>query len=457
MKKLIFIWLLSVLFLSATNAQQGTERSGYEGDNFSLQGAVDLFKASNSVEDFERKLNTEDRWVNNLDLNYDGQIDYIRVDHRKQGDYHAIILQVPINRYDIQDVAVIEIEQTGRRDAMLQIVGDVDLYGEEVIVEPIEGNGYSSSRGGSNPEYNYDNQFAPDYVNVYYWPAVQDIVAPDYVVYTSPYRWSYYPRWWNPWNQFAWHLFHPRVVIYHSHYHVVRYHRLVHVHHFYRPYRSYSYRVLNNCNRVRVRHGHPAKHRTYASQNHGRVRQGGKVRQLTKTPHRAARNNIATKRSQSDKRNKTSNRRSLKSDSDRNITANTRTNRANSGRSISDDSGIRKGNSDRNISSRVNSRNGNSDRNVSSKGSSNKGNSNRNISSRGSSNKGSSDRNVSSKGSSKKGSSTRSSSSGNNSRKSSSTKSSSGKNKSSSAGGKDASSSRKSSKSKSSRKSKYKN
>ena len=103
------------------------------------------------------------------------------------------------------------------------------------------------------------------YFSAIYGYEILNMLAPDYVVYTSPYRWSYYPRWWNPWNQFAWHLFHPRVVIYHSHYHVVHYHRLVHVHHFYRPYRSYSHHVLNHCNQVRVRHGHHAIHRAYAS------------------------------------------------------------------------------------------------------------------------------------------------------------------------------------------------
>jgi hypothetical protein len=62
-------------------------------------------------------------------LNYDGRIDYIRVEHRRQGNYHAIILQALVDRYEVQDVAVIEIEIIGRREAILQIVGDEDLYG----------------------------------------------------------------------------------------------------------------------------------------------------------------------------------------------------------------------------------------------------------------------------------------------------------------------------------------
>ena len=49
------------------------------GDNFSLEGALELFKQAESPEHFEELLNKEDHQVNNLDLNEDGDIDYIRV------------------------------------------------------------------------------------------------------------------------------------------------------------------------------------------------------------------------------------------------------------------------------------------------------------------------------------------------------------------------------------------
>ena len=246
MKKLIFSCLLFVLFLSTAYAQYGTERTGYEGDYFSLEGALDLFKESSTLRNFERKLNTEENWVNNLDLNYDGRIDYIRVEHKRQGNYHAIILQALLGNYDAQDVAVIEIEILGRGEAILQIVGDEDLYGEEVIVEPVEG--YTDSRKGYHSDYG-------DYANVYYWDLVQYIMGKKYRVYVSPYRWQYYPTWWRPWVQCTWSVFRPRIVVYHRYYHVVHRHRVVHVHNFYRTYRSYSYDVVQRTNKVRVKHG----------------------------------------------------------------------------------------------------------------------------------------------------------------------------------------------------------
>ena len=251
MKKLIFCCLLSVVMLSTADAQYGTARTGYEGDFFSLEGALDLFKQSHTLRDFERKLNTEENWVNNLDLDYDGRIDYIRVEHRRQGNFHAIVLQALVGRYDVQDVAVIEIEVTGRGETVLQIVGDEGLYGDEVIVEPVEG--YSDSRSGYRSDYG-------GYVNVYYWEPVQYILGRQYVVYASPYRWQYYPAWWSPWIQCSWSVFRPRIVIYHRHYHVVHIHRVVRVHNFYRPYRSYSHVVVQRTNKVRASHGKPPVH-----------------------------------------------------------------------------------------------------------------------------------------------------------------------------------------------------
>ncbi|MFK8010289.1 MAG: hypothetical protein AB8H03_28300 [Saprospiraceae bacterium] len=263
MKKLIFSWLLSIIFLSATTAQRVEERTGYDGDFFSLEGAIELFKSSNTISDFERRLNEEDTYVNNLDLDRDGQIDFIRVEHIRQGNFHAIVLQVPLNRYDVQDIAVIEIEKTGRRSAMLQIIGDEDMYGEEVIVEPYERSGYSRGRGGPTADYD----FTRGYVNVYWWSPVQHIFGRHYRVYRSPYYWSYYPSYWRPWRPCGWNIFRPRIVIYHHHFHRVRFHRLRHVHNFYRPYRHYSHHVVHRSNQIRVKHGRPAIKRDRI--NHG--------------------------------------------------------------------------------------------------------------------------------------------------------------------------------------------
>lgn len=256
---MLFIWLLSGMFISAATSQYDDAfPSGYEGDNFSLEGALDLFKNSHSLDQFERKLNTESNWVNNLDLNYDGRADYIRVEHRSQGDFHAVVLQALVGSRDIQDVAVIEIEKVSRRDAVLQIIGDEDLFGEEVIVEAFDRNTLVNGNGN----YNSNSRYGGNYVNVYNWAPVQFIFSRRYVRYVSPYNYNYYPNWWSPWNRCGYDIFRPRVRQYSSFYRPVRIHRVRNVHQFYKPHRAYSNRVLSHTNNVRVKNGRKAVSRS---------------------------------------------------------------------------------------------------------------------------------------------------------------------------------------------------
>ena len=265
MKRLIVTTLLSAMVLVAAQAQYAyDDRTGYDGDFFSLEGAIEVFKASRSLSDFERRINSQDSYINNLDLDGDGRIDYIRVEHRRQGDYHVVILQDPVSRYDVQDVAVIEIERTGARSALLQIIGDEDLYGPEVIVEPFEG-----SRSVGNGEYISDN-----YVNVYYWPIVQQIFGRNYVVYASPYRWQYYPTWWVSWRPFTWNIYINRIRPYRRYCRVVHYYRAPRVHYFYTPYHRYSHDVHVRNQRVREYQGrnHPGYNKPSGRDNPGRLR-----------------------------------------------------------------------------------------------------------------------------------------------------------------------------------------
>lgn len=57
-------------------------------------------------------INSEDNHVNNLDLNADGDIDYIKVIDKSDGDVHAFVLQVIVSETENQDIAVIEMEKT---------------------------------------------------------------------------------------------------------------------------------------------------------------------------------------------------------------------------------------------------------------------------------------------------------------------------------------------------------
>jgi len=265
----IFILALGVLLAGPLRAQTTNpqDSTGLPGDNFSLSGALEMFKNANSLEDFEKAINTQNNGVNNLDLNGDGDIDYIRVIDTKDNDTHAVILQAAVSETESQDVAVIEIDKNSNDNAELQIVGDEDIYGEPVIIEP-------------TPEQNQlqapaNNSGSSVAVNVWAWPSVRYVYSPSYTVWVSPWGWRTHPAWWHPWRPVRWHAFYPYRAPYYNRYVVVRRPRIIHAHRIYAPVRTTSvivrtrhqpvittYRTTrnvtphhhsNNSNRVRTR------------------------------------------------------------------------------------------------------------------------------------------------------------------------------------------------------------
>jgi hypothetical protein len=250
MQNLKQLFLLVVCFVATTvSVKAQTDSTGMPGDNFSLQGALEMFKQSSSVEEFEKLINTESKNVNNLDLNGDGDIDYVKVIDKADKDVHAFILQVAVSETENQDIAVIELEKTGDTTAMLQIIGDEEIYGEQVIVEASdEGDEVESGdeAKGSGPSFNYNyTEASRIVVNVFFWPSVRFVYRPAYVPWVSPWRFRHYPGWWRPWRPVRWHVFHPRRLVYHRHYAVVRTHRVVVAHRVYTPHRTGSVIVRN--------------------------------------------------------------------------------------------------------------------------------------------------------------------------------------------------------------------
>lgn len=252
--------LLIAGFLAGISAQaqvSGVDSTGLPGDQFSLQGALDLFKKSDSPESFEKALNEEGNHVNNLDLDGDGKTDYIRViDHAGDGT-HSLVLQVPVSSGEDQDIAVIEVEKTGNEEAVIQIVGDEEIYGEQVIVEPESAGGqavsfmYTSVNAGpAAPEMATD---AGVVVNVWLWPGVRFMFGAGYRPWVSPWRWGSYPGWWRPWHPVRWAVYHPWHMGFCRGYAVVRTHRVIHAHRIYVPFRTTS--VI-----VHTRHAGPVGH-----------------------------------------------------------------------------------------------------------------------------------------------------------------------------------------------------
>ena len=258
LKHVLIIAGFLFIALPALRAQDGAagDSTGLPGDNFSLQGALEMFKKASSVEEFEKLLNTENNNVNNLDLNGDGDIDYVRVIDKSEGDVHAFVLQVPVSETENQDIAVIELEKTGGESAVLQIIGDEEIYGEKTIVEPGDGDdgtfisNETMQTGGPNGNFN-EEQSSGIVVNVWIWPCVRFVYAPVYRPWVSPWRWRVYPTYWHPWHPLAWHVFHPLRLRYHHGYAVCHTHRVLRAHAVYGRTRVISVSV-HNRNNVRI-------------------------------------------------------------------------------------------------------------------------------------------------------------------------------------------------------------
>ncbi|RAW02947.1 hypothetical protein [Pseudochryseolinea flava] len=271
MKKSAFIvYALLIAAASTAHGQNKNDSTGLPGDNFSLNGALELFKQSESPEEFEKKLNAEDSKVNNLDLNGDGEIDYIKVIDKADGDAHAFVLQAAVSENESQDIAVIEVEKESDEKATLQIIGDEDLYGEETIVEPTEKVKTNAGTTSSNVT-----------VNVYTWPSVRYVYRPGYRVWVSPWGWHARPVWWRPWRPVHYHVFHPYHAHYRHRYAVVHTHRTVVAHRVYRPTRTTS--VI-----VRTRHQEPV--------NRYRTQRVDRTTVIRHNDNRAVRKSTTTRR-----------------------------------------------------------------------------------------------------------------------------------------------------------------
>ncbi|MBL7923408.1 MAG: hypothetical protein JNL88_04330, partial [Bacteroidia bacterium] len=268
-KEYVLLCLLYLAFPSGMLMAQESEKDklGLPGDNLNLAAVLDVFRHSPTLEDFESALNSDTSRINNLDLNNNGKIDYIKVMDNREGDLHAIVLQVDMNENESQDLAVIYVEKKGEK-VTLQVVGDEELYGKDYIIEPSSD---QKSEGTPNPAYEgdqkgtvinnyyYDTEYnhynrRPDYCPPpSSWLIIQFMYGPAYVHWHSPWHWDLYPVWWTPWSPWYWDQYYHHW--YYQHSWQGWWYWRSHHHHF-----NYYYGSYNHVRR------HSDLYRTYRSQ-----------------------------------------------------------------------------------------------------------------------------------------------------------------------------------------------
>ncbi|MBS7254556.1 hypothetical protein [Flavobacterium branchiicola] len=198
MKKILFLFLVVGISLTSpsvfSQAEEDTEPPlGLPGDNLDLYAVLALFQKSKTIEDFEKKLNLKETGINNLDLNLDKKVDFIKVVTNKKDNSYTFVLQVAVSKSENQDVAVILVDKDKNGKVSLQIVGDEDLYGKNYVIEPKK----DVAAVTANPAYKGDNPVTVSSpattVIIEQAPIVQYVYSPAYVPYYPPYYYGYYP------------------------------------------------------------------------------------------------------------------------------------------------------------------------------------------------------------------------------------------------------------------------
>ena len=144
-----------------------------------LNAVAAAFAEARNVAEFEQLLNSSRYMINNLDLNRDGWIDYLRVIETHRGTYHTFLIQACLAPSVFQDVATLVAEH--RPSALyVEVIGDRWLYGPNYIVRPVfikrpplwDVFGRPSYAAWSSPYYynywpNYYQKPKPIYLNHY--------------------------------------------------------------------------------------------------------------------------------------------------------------------------------------------------------------------------------------------------------------------------------------------------
>jgi len=222
--KIGFLMIAFIVAMTNLNAQDKTEADsellGLPGDNLDLYATLDLFQKSKTIEEFEASLNDEKIGINNLDLNADGEVDFIKVVTKKDGDDFAFVLQDDINKEEIQDVAVIYVTKDKDGNVSIQMKGDENLYGKDYVIEPkSETSAVTANPGYSGSDTVVVKSEPATVVVVESEPIVHYIYSPTFSPYYSPYHYGYYPPYYHPRPVISVNIYFGRHRHHHNHYH----------------------------------------------------------------------------------------------------------------------------------------------------------------------------------------------------------------------------------------------
>ena len=214
MKKLTTLLMTLMLMCTALWAEETVTVSANSSDiseGLDLKVVAKLFAEAKNLEEFETMLNNPDSAFCNLDLNGDGQVDYLRVVETGEGNKRLIVLQAILAKDIYQDVASIYVEKDEKNEVSVQVIGDEYVYGENYVIEPV-------------------------YV---YRPVIYDWFWCDaWYAWHSPWYWGYYPGWWYAHNCWAHDWYWHHCYTFHHYHHCCSFRNVRQPSHHYHDMRS---------------------------------------------------------------------------------------------------------------------------------------------------------------------------------------------------------------------------
>lgn len=142
-------------------------------DGLDLKTVGTLLKEAKDAEHFERLVNDPNKGIDNLDLDENGEVDYIKVTEYGSEEGKGFSLTVDTGEGQEQEIATIGIEKAGEGEADVQIHGNRHIYGEN--------------------HYHHSRFSLTDYLLLGY------IFRP-HPFYFSPWRRGYYPSYYRPYR-----------------------------------------------------------------------------------------------------------------------------------------------------------------------------------------------------------------------------------------------------------------
>ncbi len=172
----VFFAVLSVYsFLpkKSDNYNVNISSSVAASDGLDLKAVGALIKEVKDAKDLEKKLNDPSLGINNLDLNEDSKVDYIKVTEYGEAKDKGFSLSVDLGPGDTQEVATIQIEKKGE-GGDIEVRGNREIYGQ--------GQYYHSPYSGLSTLLIASYLFRP------------------HPFYMSPYGWGRYPGYYRPYR-----------------------------------------------------------------------------------------------------------------------------------------------------------------------------------------------------------------------------------------------------------------